>query len=163
MTKLPAGISNDRLRHQSNAIERRFVQAWRAEHQRSRPLLDILLTHQHGDPSDWEPDVVSDRDRVVAETVIQWLGSNVGLGFLEDVLGVRRIEDRRTIATRAQRWDYALNGCRHPKDERRPVKLCETYSGKELWGGEQCGRCLRIRWDLGRKFTDTPPKAESVS
>lgn len=70
------GLSTDR--------EKAFAEQWQAEQEQH--LLAYLLgeNNQRG--------LVSDRDAAVAATVIQWLGSNVGNGFLERV--------RTTIAAR---------------------------------------------------------------
>jgi hypothetical protein len=46
-----------------------------------RGTLDYLLAEDCNSPSG----EVSERDREVAATVIQWLGSPVGQGFVEDV------------------------------------------------------------------------------
>jgi hypothetical protein len=67
-------------RFKDNPEEKRFAEAfgrlgWRT--------LDYLLggsDRDNGPPLD-----ASDRDRMVAATVIQWLGSPVGQGFLRDL------------------------------------------------------------------------------
>lgn len=69
--------------------------AWRREngHRVSRPLLPGILVPDADRKKGWEAVAVSRRDAMVAATVIQWLGTNVGRGF---VLGVEReIEEAR--------------------------------------------------------------------
>lgn len=61
-------------------LEQKFHDEWKNIHQRSNTLNYIL-----GDNN--EPAVLSERDEMVAATVIQWLGSPVGQGFLETVMG----------------------------------------------------------------------------
>ncbi len=73
------GNSNFRL-NDDNPREVSFARAWHYANARYTHTLEYLL----GKPN--EQAVVSDRDRMVAATVIQWLGSNVGMSFLEDVI-----------------------------------------------------------------------------
>lgn len=64
--------------------------AWRRENdskRTSRPLLQGILVPDDDRKKGWEAVAVSRRDAMVAATVIQWLGTNVGRGF---VLGVER-------------------------------------------------------------------------
>lgn len=69
-------------RFKENPEEKRFAEAWA----KNNPLPWLLDERrlQTGRPED-----PSDRDTVVAATVIQWLGSPVGQAFLRD-LGYRR-------------------------------------------------------------------------
>lgn len=64
-------------------LEKKFHDAWKARQEYGNTLGYIL-----GDNN--EPAILSERDEMVAATVIQWLGSPVGQGFLDIVLG----EDR---------------------------------------------------------------------
>ena len=72
------GLSRERLSAASdNPREQAFARHWTEENDRPlRPtaLVDILLPE------------ATDRDRAVAATIIQWLGTNVGMAFLEDVI-----------------------------------------------------------------------------
>lgn len=77
------GLHTHRFR--DNPEEKRFAEAW-AKHVKSRHDIDGLLDAEHGTMT---PEPASDRDRIVAATVIQWLGSPVGQGFLRD-LGYER-------------------------------------------------------------------------
>lgn len=72
------GLHTHRFR--DNPEEERFAKAWADLGDRH---LDCLL-----DGADvYQP--ATDRERVVAATVIQWLGSPVGQGFLRDLGYVR--------------------------------------------------------------------------
>jgi hypothetical protein len=80
------GISHYRVR--TNPLEAEFDLRWRKE-QEGRPMLAALLADQRtGDGMaswDWY-DTPSERDFEVAASVVQWLGTNVGRCFLEEVL-----------------------------------------------------------------------------
>lgn len=79
------GVHADRLKNGPwEDRERAFAEAWAEEYQPSvnRDLLAQLVNHPNY-ASDVYP---TERDRVVAATVIQWLGSNVGMGFLDSAL-----------------------------------------------------------------------------
>jgi len=67
------------FRFRDNPRERRFADEWNRQNEVFRTL-DYLL----GDGLN--PAEPSTRDRLVAATVIQWLGSPVGACFLRDVL-----------------------------------------------------------------------------
>ena len=78
--KRTKGLHEHRFR--DNPEERRFAEAW-AEHNKHGSTLAYLL-----DPTQAggvRPPDPSDRDKVVAATVIQWLGSPVGQCFLRDL------------------------------------------------------------------------------
>jgi hypothetical protein len=71
------GFHFDRLHPRAeNPREVAFAQQWDDEHdfEHRRSLVHHLI-----------PDC-TERDRVVVATVIQWLGSNVGMSFIEDVI-----------------------------------------------------------------------------
>jgi hypothetical protein len=66
-------------RFPDNPEEQRFAKHWETYNDRFPGTLDYLLS------KDNRPAVeASDRDREVAATVIQWLGSPVGQGFLRE-------------------------------------------------------------------------------
>ena len=73
-------------------LELAFARVWDRYNTRpnrdGRQALDYLLAEDPNEPRD----EATDRDRQVAATVIQWLGSAVGQGFLievqEEVLGI---------------------------------------------------------------------------
>lgn len=74
------GKSTHRL--SSNPMEKAFHDAWLEEN--TNLHCGILLGQLLGEEN--RPAEVSDRDALVAATVIQWLGSPVGSGFLQQVL-----------------------------------------------------------------------------
>ena len=95
------GLHIDRTEHSER--ERAFAEAWRKENEQSsyRQLLDALLLVQTtpDDPDAQRGDDglgitytkrplghATPRDAVVAATVVQWLGSNVGFDFLQEAL-----------------------------------------------------------------------------
>lgn len=63
--------------------ESAFYEEWKSEHSRS-DLLNLLLKPVLRDSKDSKE--VSDRERFIVNTIIQWLGTNVGFGFLEEAL-----------------------------------------------------------------------------
>lgn len=70
-------------RYSREPEEKRFAEAWDAKNRGVVRTLNYLLSSDSQRAI--EP---SDRERVLAATVIQWLGSSVGQSFLED-LGYR--------------------------------------------------------------------------
>lgn len=71
---------------QENPRERAFAEEWVKENQgfmtkcETRTLGMLLSTR----PNEWQRP--TERDEIVAATVIQWLGSNVGFSFVEQAL-----------------------------------------------------------------------------
>lgn len=82
---LNKGINHHRL--EFSLPERIFAELWEEQNTHGRTL-DYLLAENNNRPMD----EVTDRDRRVAATVIQWLGSLVGDNFLRDV-AIRIIEE----------------------------------------------------------------------
>jgi hypothetical protein len=79
-------------RFADNPEERRFAEAWDKEVNRETGVRHGLLAYLLGDgllPTD-----VTAREEIVAATVIQWLGSPVGQGFLRN-LGYEKNNDVR--------------------------------------------------------------------
>jgi len=74
-------------RFRDNPMEEKFARAWNDQNiakpgtSDGRGTLDYLLAKDCNFPAG----EVTARDRIVAATVIQWLGSPVGQGFLRDV------------------------------------------------------------------------------
>ena len=64
-----------------------FIERGQAMAQRRPDAVDNLLDSGKKVPY---VDLASDRDRQVAATVIQWLGSPVGRDFILDTLGIER-------------------------------------------------------------------------
>ena len=101
------GLHKDRLDSKFSKLERDFVEKWR-EWNDSKSMISVgvleNLFRVHCDEKD--PDCldrfspigfykyselgeITERDMIVAETLIQWLGTNVGQGFLHE-LGFHR-------------------------------------------------------------------------
>lgn len=70
-------------RFKDGLVERILAETWDEKNssKHSQPLLDYLLAEDNNRPMG----EATERDRMVAATVIQWLGSPVGEGFLEEV------------------------------------------------------------------------------
>lgn len=87
----PAGLHPHRLK--DNPAERRMSKAWKRRHAEVYgDMLGQLLDHRTGGK---DTPSLTTRDRVVAATVIQWLGSPVGTSWLAEALGVAAL--RRMI------------------------------------------------------------------
>lgn len=71
-------------RFHDNPEEQRFAEAWLKE---TKPAMGtgILAYLLNSGAQNFRPIDPSERDQVVAATVIQWLGSPVGQGFLRDL------------------------------------------------------------------------------
>jgi hypothetical protein len=71
-------------RFKDNPLEKAFAQEWedRNNGRMGPDTLDYMLAEDPNRPMG----EVSDRDREVAATVIQWLGSHVGSRFVKNVL-----------------------------------------------------------------------------
>jgi hypothetical protein len=91
----PKGIGHERIKVPHNRLERLYRLAWQETHigpihstSTCSDLLAQLLTDYNKRKSVWHifPDHITKRDRVVAATVIQWLGSTVGNCFVQEVL-----------------------------------------------------------------------------
>lgn len=97
------GISSHRLKpNAGNPREIAFMDQWDYENENDRDLLSALMIEPcDGDDPDRVTGFRGDRlgqhykrplgqttlrDRIVAATVVQWLGSNVGMSFLEMAL-----------------------------------------------------------------------------
>lgn len=66
-------------RQQSNPKEKVYADRW------SELADEYLNSLLYGPNKDKEPDDLLQRDAIVAATLIQWLGSPIGQGFLEEV------------------------------------------------------------------------------
>lgn len=73
--------SKNTRRLSQNPLEAAFLKTW------NDPRFDLTLDYIASDRPN-ECGVVSDRDREIAATVIQWLGSPVGQCFLEEATGI---------------------------------------------------------------------------
>jgi hypothetical protein len=73
-------------RFNQNPLEKDFAEAWEEENNKNgRGILDYLLANDPNEPKG----EVSERDREVAATVIQWLGSPVGQSFYNQVVEIK--------------------------------------------------------------------------
>lgn len=76
-------------RFKDNPLEKAFAEAWERENttkggaMEGRGYLDYLLAEDCNCPRG----EVTDRDRVVAATVVQWLGSPIGQCFIKECQG----------------------------------------------------------------------------
>lgn len=75
-------ISKSRNRLTENRCEKIFSDAWVAANEGKYSMLELLFSDDGGQT----PAEVTDRDELVAATVIQWLGSPVGFSWLTDVI-----------------------------------------------------------------------------
>lgn len=76
-------------RFDSNPLERRFAEAWEELNNtyNHKGILNYLLTEDSNNPN-FE---ITDREREVAATVIQWLGSPVGQKFIDSIMGTENL------------------------------------------------------------------------
>jgi hypothetical protein len=87
-------------RFRDNPEEKRFAEEWVKWNRRSEYGSNLAYLLLAGDQSSHIPPEPSVRDFTVAATVIQWLGSPVGQGFLRD-LGYEKRPSRRRIQENA--------------------------------------------------------------
>lgn len=98
--KQPDGLHVHRLGPKcGNPREVAFAEQWQSEHAYSDLLGQLFLVPAtegtQGAERDWvlgasycKPlGYPTERDRIVAATVVQWLGSNIGMGYLREALG----------------------------------------------------------------------------
>lgn len=78
--KRHSGLHTHRLR--DNPLEERFAAKWRDVQEHHGRTLEYLMTPPGADQR--FPFPLTVRDELVAATVVQWLGSPVGQGFLRD-------------------------------------------------------------------------------
>lgn len=104
-----------------NDAERIFAEYWRHENERKPginkgyTLLEWIVTPNGGE----RPERVSQRDAHVAASVIQWLGTRCGYGFM--LTCERRIKEAR--AERAKWSDYVNHNAEPPDDDMEAAKL----------------------------------------
>jgi hypothetical protein len=88
------GIHYRRVNSGSNPREKVFADAWEHENAKWFTLKELMFWHaprQLNDPTPWLRRGkwcfrVRRRDTVIVATIIQWLGSNCGMDFLERAL-----------------------------------------------------------------------------
>lgn len=83
-----SGFFAERLAHESGEAERAFADRWKYYNEHFH-VLQHLTQREKGSPFAgafrFEPIIeLTPRDAAVAATVVQWLGSNVGQGFLAE-------------------------------------------------------------------------------
>ncbi len=93
-----------------NPREVAFAKEWKKRNSGSRTLLDYL---QGDGQKTWN---VTQDQATLAATIIQWLGTDVGMGFIADVANacpavrqnlVDRVPDLKKVATEAEKSNYA--------------------------------------------------------
>lgn len=84
MAKRHRGLHYARTKAPHNRLEKRFARAWEDENEdtQGKPGLQKNLLEYLLSPDNKRADV-SDRDCEVAATVVQWLGTPIGVRFLE--------------------------------------------------------------------------------
>jgi len=82
LIKKSIGIYKYRLKNDLSEIERILVKKWHEmnneDNLATRTTIDCLFTIHS------KNEFPTDRDKIVAETIIQWLGTNVGCCFLQE-------------------------------------------------------------------------------
>ena len=99
MNEEPIGLHASRLSSDcDNPREVAFVEQWHQEQKHADMLArllevscsvddpEVVRVSIHCGPYKRPLGVPTDRDRIVVETVLQWLGSNVGLSFVHEAL-----------------------------------------------------------------------------
>ena len=77
------GLHSNRLSSDKNKLEVIFAEEWEKANE-SFSSSSILLDYMLSQSSDY-PHRVSSREQEVAATLIQWMGTEIGQGFLKDV------------------------------------------------------------------------------
>lgn len=122
------GISRHRLT--DNPEEQRFADAWQEQNDTGRTL-DWLLDPLHSARTGYPPHA-EDREREVAATVVQWLGSSVGQGFLRDLgyvwrAGAGKVAAEKPVASAKPPQLYAVKW----RDRTDPRRWLERNSAND--------------------------------
>ena len=72
-----------KYRFKDNPLEQKFAEEWVKRNREGKILLYLTSPSNRLEQSD-----LCERDKIIAGSVIQWLGTPVGQCFLRDVLGV---------------------------------------------------------------------------
>lgn len=87
MIKKMRNVGRNQHRFKDNPLELKFAEAWEKQNTGKSPnyngWLDYMLAEDNNRPCG----EVTDRDREVAATIIQWLGSPVGESWVRETLG----------------------------------------------------------------------------
>ena len=92
-------VGRSQHRFADNPLEQDFAEEWELQNTdhngnlNGMQTLDYLLAKDRNNPMG----EVTDRDREVAATVVQWLGSPVGQSMLSEVLGIDIQKYRETF------------------------------------------------------------------
>ena len=96
--EIPDGLHTHRLKPEAgNPREVAMANEWKEAHKYSDLLAQLIVVPCHKDDEGAYPTFgwghykaplgeVTERDRIVAATVFQWLGSNIGLGHVQQAL-----------------------------------------------------------------------------
>lgn len=91
--KRDLGYETDRLKFDINDLENAFSSYWRKENKKSPGinfgkglLQDLFFAERKFPYVPWKFLTVTNRERLIVATVIQWLGTNCGFAFLCGVL-----------------------------------------------------------------------------
>ena len=99
-------------RKKGNFREKVFAEAWKEEHSRAWDQTDFLglLLSKTQKEKDGITNITQ-RERVIVATVIQWLGSNVGMGFLHQCMNKIGItlENRDDYELLSNGWSKVQN------------------------------------------------------
>jgi hypothetical protein len=132
-------------RYRDNPMERCFALAWQSENDRPGNS-DSLLKSLMGDGS--QPGEVTPRDRLVAATLIQWLGSTCGQFFLSSVLLSPAMRDEALLLTfkegfdrRLKKSDFVLLNVRKERDKAL-AELAALKAGRDKTRVETVRACI---------------------
>lgn len=110
-------IDLDRLKHPSGDLEKAFAEKWENINRPDRAinfgmgtLQDLMVNQREGTKVDFW---ITQREATIVATVIQWLGTNVGFGFLLEVLS--KVGMTVTYTDRVSRELEAKEKAVHPK------------------------------------------------
>lgn len=85
-------------RQKWNVKEKLFARFWQKENSDDKQLLSVLLSRNN------QPWTITQRDAIVAATVMQWLGTNCGQGYLWSVeQAIKNLEKREDHTSES--WD----------------------------------------------------------
>lgn len=89
LKKAYRGLHHHRFKREP--LEKKFANAWQALDDTDSEVGTLRYLLCPPEVPQNRPPAVSDRDRLVAATVIQWLGSEVGKAFVAKVMGGKRL------------------------------------------------------------------------
>jgi hypothetical protein len=128
MPKVLNHRSNEFRRTKHSHREHAFAEMWKAENEPIRwinnghGILQDLFIERGSWSQRWITKIISNRDAMIAATVVQWLGTNCGMDFLRRTLqrcGYKLVRDREwdnhpdTCGVCCGRFKYGMKGGRH--------------------------------------------------